>query len=136
MPTSTRATPVSSSTSEAERECEYQESEKSDEEYTQKQGRSIAKLELQQKNWSLHFDGIDDHEYQVLVLKNEWIGDMLEAFQLPKGKADTVVKGTTAVLDEYKLWNCVKMIVADTNVNTGKRHGIVIQLLRLFAQKG
>ncbi|CAI9719997.1 Hypothetical predicted protein [Octopus vulgaris] len=59
----------------------------------------------------------------------------LEALKLPNGKADTVVKGITTVLDEYNLWNCVKMIVADTSVNIGKRNGIIIQLLRLFAQK-
>ena len=96
------------------------------------------KKTLQLENWSLHFDGkrIDDQEYQVLVLKNERKEVKLEALHLPNGKADTVVKGITAVLDEYNLWKSIKMIVADTmNVNTGRRNGIVIQLKRLFAQK-
>ncbi|CAI9719510.1 Hypothetical predicted protein [Octopus vulgaris] len=136
MPTSTRATPVSSSTSEAEIESKYlEESEKLDEEPTQtrrkysKTGtatKSTMKEAVKLKNkmkkslnlekWSLHFDGkrIDDQECQVLILKNEQGEVKLEALQLPKGKADTVVKGITADLGEYNLWNCVKMIVADT----------------------
>ncbi|CAI9734599.1 Hypothetical predicted protein [Octopus vulgaris] len=80
---------------------------------------------------------IDNQEYQVLVLKNEQGEVKLEALQLPSRKADTVVKGITAVLVEYNLWNCVKMIVADTtSVNTGKGNGIIAQLQRLFVQKG
>ncbi|CAI9721725.1 Hypothetical predicted protein [Octopus vulgaris] len=84
----------------------------------------------------LYFDGkcIDDQEYQVLVLKNVQREVKLEVLQLPNRKADTGLKGITAVLDEYNLWNCVKMTVADTtSMNTGKRKGIVIQLQRLFA---
>ncbi|CAI9728049.1 Hypothetical predicted protein [Octopus vulgaris] len=97
------------------------------------------KKTLHLEKWSLHFDGkcIDDQEYQVLVLKNEQEEVMFEALHLPNGKAGTVVKGITTILDECNLWNCVKMIVADTtSVNTVKRNGIVIQLQRLFAQKG
>ena len=93
------------------------------------------KKTLHLENWSLHFDGkrMDDQEYQVLVLKNERKEVKLEALDLPNGKADTVVKVITAVLDEYNLWKSIKMIVADTtNVNTGRRNGIVIQLQRLF----
>ena len=77
------------------------------------------------ENWSLHFDGnpINHQEYQVLVLKND----------LPDGKADTVFKGITAILDEYNLWKSIKMVVVDTkNVITGRRNGIVTQLQRLF----
>ncbi|CAI9720429.1 Hypothetical predicted protein [Octopus vulgaris] len=63
-----------------------------------------------------------DQEHQVLVLKNEQGEVNSESLQLPKGKADTVVKGITTALD-----------VADTtSVNTRKRNSIVIQ----FAQKG
>ena len=96
------------------------------------------KKTLNLENWSLHFDGkrIDDQEYQVLVLKNEQREVKLEALDLPNGKADTVVKGITAVLDEYNLWKSIKVIVADTtNVNTGRRNGIDIQLQRLFVEK-
>ena len=65
----------------------------------------------------------------MLVLKNEHREVKLEALELPNGKADTVVQGITAVLDEYNLWKSIKMIVVDTtNVNTGRRKGIVIQL--------
>ena len=96
------------------------------------------KTTLNLENWSLHFDGkrIDDEEYQVLVLKNEQREVKFEALDLPNRKADTVVKGITAVLDEYNLWKSIKMIVADTtNVNTRRRNGIVIQLQPLFAEK-
>ena len=72
----------------------------------------------------------------MLVLKNEQREVKLEALDLPNGKADTVVKGITAVLDEYNLWKSIKMIAADTtNVNTGRRNGIFIQLQRLLAGK-
>lgn len=55
---------------------------------------------------------------------------------LPNEKADTVVKGITAHLDDCSLWKSIKMIVADiTNVNTESRNRIAIQLQRLFAQK-
>ena len=72
------------------------------------------KKTLHLENWSLHFDGkrIDEQEYQVL--KNERREVMFEALDLPNGKADTVVKGITAVLDEYNLWKSIKMIVVDT----------------------
>lgn len=53
--------------------------------------------------------------------------DKFKALDLPNGKTDTVVKWITAVLDEYALWNSMKMIVADSmNVNTGSGNGIVI----------
>lgn len=65
---------------------------------------------------------------------NEQISIKLEALQLPNGKANTIVKGIRAVLDEYNLWSYVKMIASDTTcVNT--REGNGIQLERLFAQR-
>ena len=96
------------------------------------------KKTLRLQKWSLHLNSkrIDDKEYQVLLLKNERREVKLEALDLPNEKADTAVKGITAALDECNLWKSIKMIVADTtNVNTGRRSGIVIQLQRLFAQK-
>lgn len=96
------------------------------------------KKTLHLESWSLHFDGkrVSHQEYQVLVLKNEQREVKLQALDLPDGKADTVVKGITTVLDEYNLWKSIKMIVADTtNVNTGRRNGIVSQLQRLFSEK-
>ena len=103
-----------------------------------KELKEEMKKTLNLENWSLHFNGKrnDDQEYQVLVLKNEQREVKLEALDLANGKADAVVKGITAVLDEYNLWKSIKMIVADTtNVNTGRRNEIVIQLQRLFAGK-
>lgn len=64
----------------------------------------------------MHFDDkcINGQEYGVLVLKNEQRDVKLEAHPLPNRKADIVLKEMTAVLDEYNLCNCVKVIVADT----------------------
>ena len=87
------------------------------------------------ENWSLHFDRkrINHQEYQVLVLKNEQREVKLQALDLPDGKAGTVVKGITAVLDEYNFWKSIKIIVLDTtSVNTGSRNGIVTQLQKLL----
>ena len=63
------------------------------------------KRTLHFENWSLHFDSkrINHQEYQVLVLKNEQREVKLKALDLPDGKAGTVVKGITAVLEEYNL---------------------------------
>lgn len=60
----------------------------------------------------------------------------LETLHLSNGKADTVIKERIPVLDKYNLWKSIKMIVVDTtNVKTGGRNWIVIQVHRLFAQK-
>ena len=96
------------------------------------------KRTLHFENWSQHFDGqcINHQEYQVLVLKNEQREVKLQALDLSNRKADTVVIGMTAVLDKYNLWKSIKMIVAGTtNVNIGRRNGIVTQLQRFFFQK-
>jgi hypothetical protein len=63
----------------------------------------------------LHFDGkrIEGQEFQVVVLKNELREVKLEVLDLPNSKAETVFKGITTVLDEYNLWNSIKMIVTD-----------------------
>ena len=54
----------------------------------------------------------------MLVLKKKQIEVKLQALDLPDGKADTVVKSITAILDKYNLWKNIKMIEADTrNVN-------------------
>ena len=104
--------------------------------------KKLLNLEMKRtlhfENWSLRFDGkcINHQEYQVLVLKNEQRKVKLQAPDLSNGKADTVVKGITVVLDEYNLWKSIKMIAVDTtNVNTGRRNGIVTQLQRLFFKR-
>jgi len=95
------------------------------------------KKTLHLEKWSLHIDGkrIKNHEWQVLVLKNELNEVRIATLQLVNGKAATVVNGIKNILDEYNLWNSIKMIITDnTNVNTGRRNGIVTQLQSLFVQ--
>ena len=97
----------------------------------------IEKLLMEQ--WSLHFDGkrIEENEYQVVVLKNERTEVKLAALLLKDGKAETIAEGIAKVLDEYNLWNAIKMIVADTtSVNTGKKSGVVVKLQQMFSEKG
>jgi hypothetical protein len=94
---------------------------------------------LQMEQWSLHFDGkhIEEHEYQVVVLKNERTEVKLDALRLKDGKAETIAEGIAKVLDEYSVWNAVKVIIADTtSVNTGKKNGVVVRLERMFTEKG
>jgi hypothetical protein len=107
--------------------------------------REAAKVEeemkskLQKEQWSLHFDGkkMEDVEYQVVVLKNESNEVKLKALRLEDGKAETISMGIAKVIDEYNLWQCIKMIVADTtSVNTGKKNGVVVRLQRMFVEKG
>jgi hypothetical protein len=80
---------------------------------------------------------MEDVEYQVVVLKNESNEVKLKALRLEDGKAETISMGIAKVIDEYNLWQCIKMIVADTtSVNTGKKNGVVVRLQRMFVEKG
>ena len=68
-----------------------------------------------------------------MVLKNERTEVKLAALLLKDGKAETIAEGIAKVLDEYNLWNAIKMIVADTtSVNTGKKSGVVVKLQQVF----
>jgi hypothetical protein len=107
--------------------------------------REAAKLKeemirnLQMEQWSLHFDGkhIEKNEYQVVVLENSDTEVKLDALRLTDGKAKTIADGIANVLNEYNLWNAVKMIVADTtSVNTGKKGGVVVRLQQKFSENG
>ena len=96
------------------------------------------KEDLQVENCSLHFDGkhIEEDEYQVVVLENERTEVKLDALRLKDGKADAIAQAITKVIDEYNLWNAIKMITADTtSVNIGKKNGVVIQLQQRFLKK-
>ena len=94
---------------------------------------------LHQQNWCLHFDGkhLDGAEHQAVLLKNESEEVKLTTLKLRNGKADTIAEGLGEVLEEFNLWESVKMIIADTtSVNTGKKSGVVVRLQRMFEQKG
>ena len=71
-----------------------------------------------------------------MVLKNERTEVKLAALILKDGKAETIAEGIAKVLDEYNLWNAIKMIIADTtSVNTGKKSGVV-KLQPMLSKKG
>ena len=97
------------------------------------------KESLHKDSWSLHFDGkhLEGREYQAVVLKNPDSEIKLAALDLNDGKAESIANGISDVIDEYKLWGSVNMIVADTtNVNTGKQSGVVVRLQRMFTSRG
>ena len=93
---------------------------------------------LRHENWCLHFDGKTiQKEYQVEVLKNENKEIRFAVVELANGKGKTIFDGIKSILDEYKLWSSIKMIVSDTTaVNTGKSLGAVILLQNHFEHIG
>ena len=61
----------------------------------------------------------------------------LDALRLKGGKAETVIEEIAKLIDEYNLWNSIKMIITDTtNVNTRKRNGVLVKLQRMFELEG
>ncbi len=94
---------------------------------------------LKNENWALHFDGkkINKKEMQIIVLKNQLHEVRLAALTLTDGKALTIFNGITGVLDQYQLWESIKIIICDTtSVNTGGNNGVVVMLQRKFKEKG
>ncbi|XP_017470992.1 PREDICTED: uncharacterized protein LOC108362494 isoform X2 [Rhagoletis zephyria] len=93
---------------------------------------------LQKENWCLHFDGkkFGKKEAQVVVLSNETKEVRVAVIVLENGKSVTIFEGIKEILDRFYLWNSIKMIVCDTtNVNTGKKNGIVHYLQSCFEEK-
>jgi hypothetical protein len=93
---------------------------------------------LQNRMWSLHFDGkkLNSTEHQVVVLKNEEDEIRLAVLVLPDSKAATIASALDEVITKYNLWRSIKMIVSDTtNVNTGAKNGVVVRLQRMFKDK-
>ena len=89
---------------------------------------------LHLEKWSKH---IESFEYQAVVLKNESKEIKLTALKLKDGRVQTIAEGLQDVLEEFNLWGSVVMIVADTtNVNTGKKTGVVVRLQQMFEEKG
>ena len=94
---------------------------------------------LRNKNWSLHFDGkhIKNTKYEVVVLKNENREVKLAVLALIYGKGETIFNGIKTVLDEYKLWLAIKLVISDkTSANTGKSLGAVTLLQKHFVKLG
>jgi len=107
-----------------------------------KEGEKLKKNfmeNLGNEQWCLHFNGktIEKKEYQVVVLKNKNREVRLAVLQLENGKGETIFNGIKTVLDEYKLWPSIKMIVSDTTAaNTGKSLGTVTLLQKHFQDIG
>ena len=94
---------------------------------------------LHLEKWSIHFDGkhIEGFEYQAVVLKNESKEIKLTTLKLKDGKAQTIAEGLQDVLEEFNLWGSVVMIVVNTtNMNTGKKTGVVVRPQQMFEEKG
>ena len=85
----------------------------------------------------MHFDGkhIKNTEYCVVVLKNENREVKPAVLALTDGKGETIFNGIKTVLDEYKQWSAIKIIISDTtSANTGKSAGAVTQLQKDFVK--
>lgn len=93
------------------------------------------KSTLKNESWCLHFDGkkIAKKEIQVIVLKNETKEIKLAVLVVDDGKASTIFKGIKETLDQFDLWQSIKMIITDTtNVNTGEKNGVITQIQNYF----
>lgn len=87
------------------------------------------------ENVSLHCEGkqIDEQEYQVLVFKNE---REVRSITFTKWQNGYCCQWNNSCLGEYNFWKSQKIIDEDTtDVNTGSRNVILIQLQRLISKK-
>ena len=54
-----------------------------------------------------------------------------------RGSAEDIYEQLKALLDEYKAWNSVRMIISDTIAeNTGHKSGTVVRFQKQFREKG
>ena len=101
--------------------------------------KKVLRETLKNEDWVLQFDGKkwQGSERQVVVVKNSRKEYRIAVLTLTSGKSDPIYQSLVEILDEYELWNNIKMIVADTcNVNTGRRIGVVTRLQRAFEERG
>ena len=87
------------------------------------------KKTLKKSIWALHFDAkkIKQKEVQVEVLENNDQKIKLAALLLENGKAKTIVSALISLLNEFDIWEVIKVIICDTtNTNTGAKGGVVI----------
>ena len=90
---------------------------------------------LKNEEWALHFDGkkIEGVEDQVAVLTNERKEIKLGALKIQDGKASSIENAISDLLEEFTLWNSIKLIIADTtSVNTRRKGGVVALLNEMF----
>lgn len=99
------------------------------------QKEELYKTTLKNDDWCLHFDGkkIEKKEVQVIVIKNEFKEIKLAVLVLQSGKAVDIFNGIKQTLNKFDLWKSIQMIICDTtNVNTGKKNGIVTLLQNYY----
>ena len=86
------------------------------------------KKTIKKSLWALHFDGkkIKQKEVQVVVLKNNHQEIKLAALFLKDGKAKTIVSALINLLNEFDIWEVIKVIICGaTNTITGAKVGVV-----------
>lgn len=91
----------------------------------------MYKQNLNLEDWTLHFDGkkINKPEIQVVALKNDTKEIKLGVLVLENGKSYTIFNGIKELLEKFNLLKSIKMIITDTtNVNTGRKSGVVTLL--------
>ena len=101
--------------------------------------KNSLQANLKADAWVLHFDGkaLDGKERQVVLVKNAKREIRIAVLTLDNAKSDPIFRKLVDVLDDYNLWESVKMIVADTcNTNTGRKAGVVTLLKKEFERRG
>ena len=79
-----------------------------------------------EKSFCLHFDGerISNTEYQVVCLSSSNVSMHLGVLKCSSGSVEDIFNPLKDLIDEFNLWDYIKMIVSDTTaVNTGKTKG-------------
>ena len=96
------------------------------------------KERISKEKFCLHFDGkrIKHKEFQVVCLTNEVRELKLGILICESGSAKHIFEPLKKLLDEYDAWNSIQMVVSDTtNVNTGKKGGVVAMLNNIFVNE-
>ena len=83
------------------------------------------KENIKLEEWCLYFDGKQiDKEVQVVILKKAYREVRIEVLVLSDGKSATIFSALKSIIDDYDLWNFIKVIICDiTSVNTGHKRG-------------
>ena len=101
--------------------------------------KNDIKQAISKETWALHFDGkrVKGVEHQVVVLKNKQKEVRLAALVLPDGKGKTISDAIAEIIEEYRAWPYIKMLISDsTNANTGRKKGVITLLQTMFFEKG
>lgn len=104
--------------------------------------KDILKDKIQNsQDYCLHFDGKritkSKKERVVVCLSNATDNLYLGVLTMENCSAESISDALIELIDNYNAWVKIKMIISDaTNVNTGKRNGIVVRLQRAFILKG